>query len=389
MNYKSYSPSINKNIEIKSLKTLSKEEINTCNNLLKINVGTKKKPKCLNYNNLKVKNLLLKNLKASKYLDAKFFIAPKQLMANCWFNTMFVTFFFSDKGRKFFRFFREFMIKGIKINGEKIKNKKIEKLLFILNLFIEASYNQNNLKLNNKNTIKNKKDIKDKKDKKNKKDKNKKTRKNIKINETLYDQIKILTNNLNTNYFIKEIYDEINNSKINNSYYSNIQNINDAGNPIMYYKSLIKYLNYDILKIIEMDIKDKININDFLINKYEYYESIPEILIINDLESKSHYEITYNLKNKNNNYIYKLDSIIMTNKDFFKINSNKHFVSVNTINNKEYKFDGDSYSRLSKFNWKKLINVNKDWEFLENKHYYPEKYNFTKGYKILFYYREK
>ena len=32
-------------------------------------------------------------------------------------------------------------------------------------------------------------------------------------------------------------------------------------------------------------------------------------------------------------------------------------VSVLTINNEEYKFDGDSYSRLSKFKWKKLIIV--------------------------------
>ena len=56
-------------------------------------------------------------------------------------------------------------------------------------------------------------------------------------------------------------------------------------------------------------------------------------------------------------------------------------------NNEEYKFDGDSYSRLSKFKWKNLINTNKDWVFLENPNYYPEKYNFTKGYKLMFYYR--
>ena len=35
-----------------------------------------------------------------------------------------------------------------------------------------------------------------------------------------------------------------------------------------------------------------------------------------------------------------------------------------------------------------MINENKDWTFSENPNYYPEKYNFTKGYKILFYYRQ-
>ena len=41
-----------------------------------------------------------------------------------------------------------------------------------------------------------------------------------------------------------------------------------------------------------------------------------------------------------------------------------------------------------KFKWKNLINKNKDWTFIENQKYYPEKYNFTKGYKMLFYYRQ-
>ena len=34
-----------------------------------------------------------------------------------------------------------------------------------------------------------------------------------------------------------------------------------------------------------------------------------------------------------------------------------------------------------------MINTNKDWTFEENPKYELEHYNFTKGYKILFYYR--
>ena len=377
MNIKSYSPSINKRLDVKSLKTLTKKKINICNNLLKINIGTKNNPNCQNYDNPKVKNLMLKNLKSSKHLNPDLFIAPKQLIANCWFNTMFVTFFFSDKGRKFFRFFRELMIKGMKENGKKIEDKKLRELLFVLNLFIEASYNQGE----NKRLKKTKKIIKNK-------IKNKTIYKKInKINkQSLYEQIKVLTNNLQTNYFIKIIYERINYLQYN----SNIPDVNEAGNPIMYYKSLIKYLNYDILKIFELDIINNINIHNFVKEKFEYYYRIPDIIVINDMQSKSHYETEYTFKNNitNKNYTYKLDSIILTNKGFFNKKENKHFVSVCTINNREYKFDGDSYSRLSLFKWRKLLNVNKDWSFIENSNYYSEKYNFTKGYKIMFYYRD-
>ena len=94
------------------------------------------------------------------------------------------------------------------------------------------------------------------------------------------------------------------------------------------------------------------------------------------------------LKDMNNiDYNYVLDSIILTNKDHFNPDANSHFVSVLTCNNEEYKFDGSSYSKFEKFKWKKMINTNKDWMFKENPKYEPERYNFTKGYKIMFYYR--
>ena len=84
---------------------------------------------------------------------------------------------------------------------------------------------------------------------------------------------------------------------------------------------------------------------------------------------------------------YVLDSIIITNKDHFDPEANSHFVCVLTVNSQEYKFDGSSLSKLERFNWKKLINTNKNWQFKENSKYEPELYNFTKGYKIMFYYR--
>lgn len=371
----SYSPSINKRLSVRSLKSYAPKNLELCDDLLKINLGTNKNPKCYKYDNIKVQKLLIKNLKSSKHLDASKFIAPKQLYGNCWFNTMFVSFFFSDKGRKFFRFFREFMIKGKKIDNSPIDDKILKKMFFILNLFIEASYNQSEFKENNNKTIKNKK-------------KKNKTMKKQLNSGNLYSKINSLTNNLNTNFYIKLIYE-----RINKLVYNEVPNIDEAGNPLTFYKTLMNYLNYNLLKMMNLNISENINIQSFLQEKFENYYKIPDIIILedhisgNEKKHTTNYELSYTLKQKNKTYKYVLDSIIITNKGHFKPRANSHFVSLATINKKEYKFDGDSYSRLSRFKWKSLINKDSDWVFKENPNIYPEKYNFKYGYKILFYYR--
>ena len=56
---------------------------------------------------------------------------------------MFMCFFVSDKGRKFFRFFRQLMIEG-----KTLKNKRIpialQRGFFLFNMTIEACYNAGN-----------------------------------------------------------------------------------------------------------------------------------------------------------------------------------------------------------------------------------------------------
>lgn len=387
---KSFSPSLNKNLEVASLKSLKAKDINVCDDLLKINIGTKAKPKCLNYSDEKTKKILLYNLKASKHLNPDYFIGPKQLTGNCWFNTMFVTFFFSDKGRKFFRFFRELMIKGVKMDNTPIEDNTLRKLFFTLNLFIEASYNQNQNHTKKQGKKQGKKGLKNTKKigKKGKHGLNKNKNKNNNTNKKiLYEQINNLIDNLNTNYFIKVIHD-----RINHLVYEQVPDIHDAGNPISFYKTIMRYLDYNIIKMMQINIYENTSIKRHLQSKFENYYIIPDIIILEDsIQSNSknttQYDTYYKLVQKNVTYKYVLDSIILTNKSHYKPRANSHFVSVLTINGQEYRFDGDSYSRLSKFKWKNLINKNKDWVFRENPNIYPEKYNFTMGYKMLFYYR--
>ena len=356
----SFSPLFNKKLRVHSLKTLKPQTLKLCDDLLHLQIIKNNRTICKSYNSSSVQELLLYNLKSSKHLDISRFIPPIQLSANCWFNTMFVTFFFSDKGRKFFRYFRELMITGRKLDNSLIPTS-IAKLFFILNLFIEASYNQNTK------------------------------------SKALFRVLNNLTNKLNTNFFIYHIYQIINNKpnsinpdilfKNNNKLY----NINEAGNPIAYYESILKYLNYNTLQIMRVAFQFKSNDVSQVIKQKFYNDSLTnifDIIIIEDFESKSIFETSYKLvDSKNITYNYVLDSIILTNKDHFNPEANSHFVSVLTCNNEEYKYDGSSISKFEQFKWKKLINTNKNWSFKENQKYEPELYNFTKGYKIMFYYR--
>ena len=359
---KSYSPTINNKLIIHSLKTLTPQTLKLCDDLLTINIKINDKYVCKNYNDNAVKKILLYNLKATKHLDVSRFIPPIQLLSNCWFNTMYVTFFFSDKGRKFFRFFRELMIVGKKVDNSPISNT-IAKLLFILNLFIEASYNQTSK------------------------------------SHTFYNKITSLSNKMNTNFFVYHIYKILKNDTnsinpniliTNNNKMYDVPNINEAGNPLSYYEEILKYLNYNTLKFMKHKFVNKNDITILIQNNFNNLSlnNIPDILIFEDFESGTIYETKYTFIDVNKQkYNYVLDSIILTNKEHFNPKENSHFVSVLTINKKSYKYDGSSTSRLEPFNWTKLINSNKDWYFKENPKYEPEVYNFTRGYKILFYYR--
>ena len=141
MNLNSYSPSINKKLRVHSLRTYNKNKMKT----IKFKQHTIRIKSIKNFKKqikitTSLQNNLLNNLKYQKKLQPELFIPPKQIESNCWFNTMYVTFFFSDKGIKFFRFFRELMITGKKIDGEPIPTD-LRNLFFILNLYIESSYN--------------------------------------------------------------------------------------------------------------------------------------------------------------------------------------------------------------------------------------------------------
>ena len=120
-------------------------------------------------------------------------VPPIQSQSNCWFNAFFITFFVSDKGRKFFHFFRQLMIEGIQANGELIP-QKLRNGFALLNYAIEACLTGNK-----------------------------------------YAYI------LDTNAIIRNIYDAVPESYKDKLPY--ITNVDEAGNPMRYYGSIIHYLH--------------------------------------------------------------------------------------------------------------------------------------------------
>jgi hypothetical protein len=196
----SYSPTVNK--ELVMLQSIPREKVLDCNNekafeleeALKIGIpGNVFGKTCIPYYEPKAVKFLLKNLSANKHVKIDKIVPPIQSQSNCWFNTMFVTLFVSDKGRKFFHFFRQLMIEGVQAEGETIP-QKLRNGLALLNYAIDACLTGNK-----------------------------------------YAYI------LDTNAIIRNIYENIPDSYKKNLPY--IANVDEAGNPLRYYGSLIHYLH--------------------------------------------------------------------------------------------------------------------------------------------------
>ena len=305
--------------------------------------------KCVGGFTKKGQNILLDNLRQSKLLDCSNIVTPLQIQSNCWFNTMFMTFFISDKGRKFFRFFRQMMITGKKMGGKNITPVKLRRTFFLLNASIEACYNK----------------------------------------KTRIDPIKRTnwTLALDTNNIIQYIYDSIPASANNRA----IVKPGELNNPLSYYKSIIHYLGDNSVIIHEISIgsaEDVIKYRKLFQTGFREPNSTPDIIAMHVMDSESK-KMEKPLSFSYNGSKYVLDSVVVRD------TSTSHFCAVLTCNNVEYGYDGASFSRITPFKWKDLLNKNKKWTYNgsvfvdENGKPTSSKiyWNFKKAYQLLFYYR--
>ena len=323
---------------------------------LKVRIGTKKNgdPDCATRKNKKAVDLLLQNLQASSTFDCKNVIAPVQVKSNCWFNTMFVTFFISDKGRKFFRFFRQLMIEGKQANGKAISPARLADAFFMLNGCIEASYNQ-----------------------------------------TKDNTVKDIAMAMDTNNVITAVVRAIPKTVRDRRQLGAIKGVGVSNNPLAYYQDIIYYLGANVMRLEKVRTVDKYR--DIITDKPSARPSNPPDVYafvfhddntgrggtVRPGESGEVKDKPEDFRIGNSTYV--LDSAVVRD------TKTRHFCSVLTCNGAQFGYDGASLSRMSKFNWKHLINTNEQWTFegsdWNNVRGDPIWWNFRNGYQILFYYR--
>ena len=334
-NASSYSPSINK--ELVSLKSVQRNPVFNCNNEraflleapLKIGVPDKSgKKTCYPYDDPVAKKYMLKNLKANKHVNPDKIITPIQELANCWFNTMFVSLFISDKGRKFFHFLRQMMIEGKQKGGNPIP-EVLKDGFALFNYAIDACLTGNK-----------------------------------------YAYI------LNTNAIIQQIYDSIPEEYKDKYYY--IRDVDEAGNPVRYYLSLINYLgncSLPVLFLQDCGVNWEFQLKSKLVGK------LPDVIIMeffNDDELTANKKTSFVL----NGAKYSLDSCIIRD------TAQNHFSSLLTCEKKEMAYDGMSFHRLTYMDWKDKINTDFKWQFKGSEDGGKLlTWNFAKGYYMLIYYR--
>lgn len=143
---KLYSPTINK--YFKKLTRRKKDYLQECE--LNDRIDKLKTPTimighhCEKVTTTRAKNVLKRNLYSTKLVDVKHIITPKQNNSNCWFNTFFMNFFISDRGRQFTKYFRYCMIEGKRLSKKEFSHSE-KKVLAYLNLAIEACLTGNKI----------------------------------------------------------------------------------------------------------------------------------------------------------------------------------------------------------------------------------------------------
>ena len=357
---RSYSPTINK--EIDRLAITPHDDLFTwlCKeDQINITKDIHDRGRCVGWKTKKAQQYLLENLRSKKKLKAEDIIGPQQSWDNCWFNTFFMMFFISDKGRKFMKAFRETMITGV-LPGTKKKAfpDALRYPFWLLNKFITAS-------------LIGKKDVE------------------------LYASL------MDTNDIIKKIYKKLKKySGKSTLSYQTLFNVKQAGNPIAMFLAIISYFDTQhsirgfgvSIYRINHRYQDFMALSNKASNVYsEILRKKPHMIIIEFSDQFSNgkhpngkdaqvKDFKKKQKFKIGNMEYKLDCLGIRD------NKQHHICALVTLNGEDYMFDGENHTPLRKRKWRHLLNKNQNFKITQN---IPEQYNLTKGYQCLLYYRNK
>ena len=342
---KSYSPTVNQKIQSLISQTPHKDMfVNGDCNLLEITIVTDSGEElCYNWKSKEAQQYLLDNLRSTEKIIPHNIVGPAQTDNNCWMNTFFAIFFLSDKGRKFLRFFREAMITGKLQTKTKLKkfNNKIHKAFWILNRFITAS---------------------------------------LLGTQDIGGYAKLI----DTNDVVQSVYEALPKKY-------RYKPSKEAGNPIQFYFSILRYLeNFGHGSLTPFPLHtyrithDKEAL-DNLSQDIKSLEKIPHMIIVEIFDDPL--DKTYNVSDfekpltiTSGKYQYELDAVAIRDIE------RNHVCALITINETDYKLDGEDFSPVRKLKWKNLVNKNKSFKITKT---IGEKYNFKKSYQALVYYRTR
>jgi len=328
---KSYSPEMKKYL-IEDITTKTKrKDLFECEKIDQVKIKQKGGTyKCVG---VKTKGGIVELLKMlHRERDPSCITGPRQEWSNCWFNTMLMSMFVSDKGFKFMKPIRQTMITGRRFDMSPLPSKA-HKAFLLLNNAIQASIDCN----------------------------------------TNFDLL------LHTNEIIKKIFKSV---KDEAKKPEKLYKIKQRGNPVEYYKNLFHYLmkdSYDIDLFIQ---KKTIYMTSDFTKIMKSTDKLPEILAceIYDKESPN-IIIPKTLDTKQGKYV--LDSAIIRNK------KQHHFASCLNVNGTQYIYDGMTFSRLTKYDWINKLNSEHSFSFKDIDSAVGQKltFYFKKGYSLLFYYK--
>ncbi len=334
----SYSPSINKRLLSQRSISPIGMDLKKCD---KFSIYDKKSSRCVKWDSKEAKGIQLRNLQSKKKISCRNIMAPKQFSSNCWFNSLLMTFFVSDLGRKYNKWLRECMVTYRTVNGNKI-NDVLKKPFFLFNNYIET------------------------------------------ILRSEYDNSGF-SKRLNTNEIIKVIYSALNKYVNKNKNNKLIEKVGVASNPLYFYEGLYNYLGENVIPYINIyynnDDVSKKYVNDRIISYKKDNNKMPKVIFLEIADKLSSKVKKYKTITIDNN-TYTLDSVILRDTD------KTHFSSYITCNQNQYAFDGlNKEKRLKLFNWKDKLNKNVSWRMSSVSD--DLLFNFNKGYSILIYYMTK
>lgn len=331
--------------------------------MVKVGVDTIGDPVCVAWNTKKARQSMLDNLRTEGEIDCQKVVAPMQALSNCWFNTMFMTFFVSDKGRKFFRYFRQLMIEGKLADGTKIKPPRLAEAFFLFNAAVEASINPAE-------------------------------------GETKLAQL------MNTNNLIAAIYAGM--PREARKAYPAIRGVDEANNPLAYYSDIVNYLYGGSQQLNRVLVRSDILMLKVSINQLRKIiakgsmPSLPDIIVLavhdDNVDARAGEQRpgeSGKFSNKPTSFVIKQsksqkDSKYVLDSAVIRDTEAVHFCSTLTCGSKGMGFDGESFSRVADFDWKPLINKDNEWTFEGSVWEGTKKqikWNFRNGYQLLFYYR--